>query len=179
MLFETSVETKRLLLRAETPADSDAIYSMNTDPDVMRDIGDGSILSLSRDELSVHLGRLIAKRLKAEYGLAAVILKKNNQYIGACWLKDDDFCGGIELGFRYRKEVWGSGYATEAARTVLEAGFQQPQLDKVFAYAHPKNQASIRVIQKLGFKHIEDKYHLQTKTKVPIYQMKQQDFCTL
>ena len=101
MLFETPIETDRLLLRPEVLADCDDIYRINTDPDVMRYIGDGSVLSLSRDELYARLAQLLPKRVYDEYGLAAVVVKELNRYIGACWLKYDCFCDGVELGYRY------------------------------------------------------------------------------
>ena len=173
MLFETPIETKRLLLRAESESDCDDIYKINTDPAVMRYVGDGSVMSLSRDELLDRLGQLIPERINDEYGLAAVVLKDTNRYIGACWLKYDSFCDGVELGYRYTKDVWGNGYATEAAKSVLREGFQLPQLEKVFARAHHENIASIRVIEKLGFKKIDSQYDPQTKTDVPIYHIEQ------
>lgn len=171
MLFESPVETERLLLRSETLADCDAIYAINTDPEVTRYIGDGSIMSISRDQLYERLGQLIPKRKEADYGLAAVVLKESNQYIGACWLKYDDFCDGVELGYRYGREFWGSGYATEAAQAVLEEGFKLPQLEEVYACAHPDNHASCRIIEKLGFKYIQHKYHPHVQIEVPTYQL--------
>lgn len=169
MLFKRPIETNRLLLRPETEADCDDIYKMNIDPDVMRFVGDGSILSVSRDEFLVCLHRLMAEQANDEYGLAAVVLKETNKYIGACWLKHDSFNEGVELGYRYMKDAWGKGYATEAGKAVLTAGFELPQLKKVFARAHPQNFRSIRVIEKLGFKYIGRKHDPKQKVEVPIY----------
>ena len=172
MLFRTPIETKRLLLRPETEADYEDIYEMNTDPDVMRFVGDGSVLSLSRDEFLVCIRRLLSQRAGDEYGLAAIVVKETNRYIGACWLKHDSFLDGVELGYRYVKDSWGRGYATEAGKAVLAAGFGLPQLEEVYACSHPQNQSSIRVIEKLGFKHMGYKYHPRAKVEVPIYSIK-------
>ena len=171
MLLENAVETERLLLRPENETDCDHIYRINTDPQVMRYIGDGSIMSLTRDELCIRLKKLIAERVNDEYGIAAVVLKETNKYIGACWLKYDSFVDGVELGYRYAKDAWGKGYATEAAMGVLKEGFKLPKLTKVFARAHHENLASLRVIEKLGFKQIDSKYDSQTKTEVPVFQL--------
>jgi RimJ/RimL family protein N-acetyltransferase len=176
MLFKTPIETDRLLLRPETEADCDDIYRMNIDPDVMRFVGDGSILSLSRDEFLVWLRRSLAERASDAYGLAAVVLKETNKYIGACWLKYDVFLEGVELGYRYMKNAWGKGYASEAGKAVLTAGFELPQLEKVFARAHPQNFGSIRVIEKLGFKLIGHKYDPKQKVKVRVYSIQRTDF---
>jgi RimJ/RimL family protein N-acetyltransferase len=149
---------------------------MNTDVDVMRFIGNGSIVSLSCDEFLVHHRRSLSQRRGDEYGLASVIVKETNHYIGACWLKYDSFFDGIELGYRYIKSAWGRGYATEAARAVLTAGFSLPQLDQVWACSHPDNPASIRVLEKLGFVYIFDKYHPVSKREVPVYMIKRTHF---
>ncbi|MHC4552409.1 MAG: GNAT family N-acetyltransferase [Planctomycetota bacterium] len=171
MLFEVPIETERLLLRPEALGDYEDIYRINTDPEVTQYVGDGSILSLSQNTFRTRLGQLIAKRIEDEYGLAAIILKETGQYIGACWLKYDDFLDAVELGYRYDRAVWGKGYATEAGTAVLQAGFQLPYLETVFACSHPANAASIRVLQKLGFEHVSEKYHPQAKVEVPIYQI--------
>ena len=172
MLFEKTIETQRLLLRAEKEEDVDAIYKMNTDVDVMRFVGDGSIVSLSHDEFLVHYRCVLSQRHGDEYGLASVIVKETNSYIGACWLKYDRFFEGVELGYRYIETVWGQGYATEAAKAVLTAGFALPQLKEVWACSHPNNPASIRVLEKLGFEYMFDKYHPTAKLEVPVYVIK-------
>jgi RimJ/RimL family protein N-acetyltransferase len=59
-------------------------------------------------------------RSEADEGLAryAVILKETGEMIGFCGFKRRSDC--IDLGWRYARRVWGSGYATEAAHAVLE-----------------------------------------------------------
>ena len=171
MLFETPIETQRLLLRPEVVADCEDIYRISTDPEVMRHIGDGSVLSLSLEAFRERLTVLIMRRKNNAYGLAAVTLKDSGQYIGACWLKQDDFLEAVELGYRYDRAVWGKGYATEAGAAVLQAGFGVPQLETVRACAHPANIASIRVLEKLGFQQVSAKHHPHAGVEVPVFQI--------
>ncbi len=59
----------------------------------------------------------------------------------------------VEVGYRLRPAQWGHGYATEAARRLVEHGFEQLALGTIAAIVNVENAASNRVIQKLGFTH--------------------------
>lgn len=56
----------------------------------------------------------------------------------------------IEIGWRFLRETWGKGYATEAARPVLAHAMDTLALDRVVAEIHPDNDGSVRVALKLG-----------------------------
>jgi RimJ/RimL family protein N-acetyltransferase len=60
-------------------------------------------------------------------------------------------CGWIDLGFRLAQPYWGQGFATEAALAWARAGFDEFHVDRLGAFVHPENVASIRVLEKLGF----------------------------
>jgi ribosomal-protein-alanine N-acetyltransferase len=73
-------------------------------------------------------------------------------------------CGGIglvaapqhqhaELGYWLGVPYWGKGYATEAARAVVEYGFKELKLHRIFASHVPNNPVSGRVLQKIGMRH--------------------------
>ena len=57
----------------------------------------------------------------------------------------------MELGYRYCRDSWGEGYATEAASAILAETYGVSDLDDILACVHPDNAASIRVLEKLGF----------------------------
>jgi ribosomal-protein-alanine N-acetyltransferase len=57
-----------------------------------------------------------------------------------------------EVGYCFRRQDWGKGYATEAARRVLDFGFGELGLHRIFATCRPSNTASARVLAKLGMK---------------------------
>ncbi len=56
-----------------------------------------------------------------------------------------------DLGYAYNRLYWGRGYATEAARAILQFGFETLNLHRVGATVLPDNIGSIRVLGKLGF----------------------------
>jgi [ribosomal protein S5]-alanine N-acetyltransferase len=58
-----------------------------------------------------------------------------------------------ELGYVLRREFWGRGYATETARALIDFGFSQLGLHRIFARYHPDNQASARVMEKAGMRY--------------------------
>lgn len=55
-----------------------------------------------------------------------------------------------ELGYRFQRTAWGAGYATEAARALINEGFADPEVDRIVATTYQDNVASQRVMQKLG-----------------------------
>lgn len=61
-----------------------------------------------------------------------------------------------ELGFRLAENVWGHGYATEAALAVIKASAEIAQLDRIIAIVAPDNHRSVRVLQKSGFAYEAD-----------------------
>jgi RimJ/RimL family protein N-acetyltransferase len=63
---------------------------------------------------------------------------------------DAPFVPAVEIGWRLPRAAWGGGYASEAAQAALEFAFTRLGLREVVAIAVPGNQASLRVMQRLG-----------------------------
>lgn len=57
-----------------------------------------------------------------------------------------------ELGYRLRKEAWGKGYAPETSQAIVDRGFSEYDISRVFASAYAQNRSSTRAMQKLGMK---------------------------
>jgi len=60
--------------------------------------------------------------------------------------------GWIDLGFRFAQQCWGKGLATEAASAWVRAAFDEFRLNRLGTFVHPENAASIRVLEKMGFR---------------------------
>lgn len=140
-------ETDRLFLRPMDETDTDAVFAMRSDADVMRFIR--PLQTEKRDAESWI--NLVSSRWETEkIGFCAVIEKASNRFIGWCglWrLKETD---EIEVGYALFKEFWGRGFASEAAAACMTYGFDQLGLEKIVAVANPDNQNSRRVMEKLG-----------------------------
>ena len=72
----------------------------------------------------------------------------------AALVRDDKLPARAELGYWIGRPYWGRGYATDAARRLLGHGFDRMHLDVVIARCFTMNQASARVIEKLGFRFV-------------------------
>lgn len=83
----------------------------------------------------------------------AIIHKESNQLIGMMTLKIHPTYQRGELGYWVGKSFWGKGYGTEAARALVQYGFESLQLHKIYAQAFTTNPGSWRIMEKLGLKY--------------------------
>jgi [ribosomal protein S5]-alanine N-acetyltransferase len=86
------------------------------------------------------------------HGLWAVLLKSNHELIGdcGCILQDVEGRSQVEVGYHIRRDLWGNGYATEAARACMEYAFDQLGARRVISMIRPPNVRSRRVAEKNG-----------------------------
>lgn len=145
-------ETERLILRPFEEDDVDAVFAMRSDENVMRFIRP---IQTKKDE-TLNWIRMLSEKWDTEnIGFCAVVLKKTEKFVGWCglWrLKETD---EIEIGYAIAKDFQGKGYATEAARRILEYGFNELSLEKIVAVAYPENEASQNVMKRLGMKYVK------------------------
>jgi len=142
------IETERLLLREFQLGDAEKMYQLNLDPDVIKYTGDGSFNSIN--EAKYFLSNYKEYK-KNKFGRWAVLLKSNNDFIGWCGLKLNEE-NMIDLGFRFFQKYWNKGFASEAALSCLEYGFNILNIDTVVGRSLNKNLTSIKVLDKIGMK---------------------------
>lgn len=149
--FQTpTLETERLTLRPFGAADKDEIYALQSDPYVLRH-WDSS--PWTRREQADRFIERSATMARDEKGIRlAVDRRSDGAFVGWCAFNEwnPDFRSG-ELGYCFKREEWGKGYATEAGRAVLEWMFENTNLNRVQSAADTRNPASGKVLQKLGF----------------------------
>ena len=145
------LETDWLLLREWNLQDAQVLYDLNADPLVVQYTGDVAFSSLAEAQ------RLIENYDQYQrFGMGRwLVLEKSTEIaLGWCGLKyhpSEDF---VDLGFRFFRKCWGQGYATEAGAACLHYGFETLQLEEICAHAMVANQASIRVLEKLGMNRV-------------------------
>ncbi len=145
-----SIETERLILREWRPEDLAHFAAMNQDSRVM----EWMPKPLTESETALMIEHIKAHFKKHGFGLFACVLKDSSKFIGYVGLKLQDFeapftpC--IEIGWRLAYEAWGKGYATEAARAVLKAAFENYGLQEIVSFTVPMNDRSIKVMEKIG-----------------------------
>src|SRR5690606_32437802 len=88
------------------------------------------------------------------YGRWAVLDRNKNAFLGWCGLKYSPDKNETDIGFRFHREHWGKGFATEAANVCLEYGFSELGLSRIVGRAQIGNTASHRVLEKIGMTQI-------------------------
>jgi len=82
----------------------------------------------------------------------------------------------VEIGWRLDPEVWGRGFATEAARAALAHGFSSPALDDVVSIYQPDNESSGRVMARLGMRFDRDTRHPTRDLALRVYRLSRADW---
>ena len=148
-----NVETRRLRLRPVDSTDVDALVFLDSDPEVMRFVSDGRptpraeisdwVIPRARAELSTGRGGMwiaIDQRYQAFLGWVLLRAPRHSQR------------SEMELSYRLRRDTWGRGLATEAARAVVGLAFDELHTERVFASTTLRNSSSRRVMEKLGMR---------------------------
>lgn len=157
------IDTGRLVLRPLRLEDLDVLAAINSDPQVMRYIGEGK--PAPREHTAERLNFLIEHGRQYGFGAWAVWHKQTLSRIGFCALIHLDGTTEVEVGYRLARDNWGRGFATEAARAILRYGFEDLALDRIVAVVQPENIASQRVLEKLKLKYEKDAHYYNTEVK--------------
>ncbi len=132
--MQVYLETERLILRRMTADDLDSLVALDSDPAVMRFLTGGK--PTPREEIERrYLPRVLGyyERYKGK-GAWAAIERSTGAFLG--WASNrpvEDRPDEVELGYRLRREAWGKGYATEAARALIDKSFTELGVQRVVA----------------------------------------------
>jgi RimJ/RimL family protein N-acetyltransferase len=156
-------ESERLYLRQARLSDLPLFIRMDSDPEVMRFIGDGNAVTDPKRTETALVARVLADYERFPgLGLWVACTRQDDLPIGWFSLKPCNVAfvgaGGslqeptrhVELGYRLERQAWGQGYATEMARVLVAHGFEHLGLEEIVAVTIHENRASIRVMEKLG-----------------------------
>ncbi len=157
---KVTLTTKRLTLREIEEDDWKSMLHYWSDPEVGRYMPRGAL-----DEKGV---KGLVQRAKSgqrsqprRYFRLAVTLRGEHNIIGdcVCRLNDPDnledlsrIMGQAYIGYYLDREFWSRGYATEVASALLANGFGSLGLNRMWAWCHTENLASVRVLEKVGMK---------------------------
>jgi len=144
----TILETERLLLREFVPEDVDALAAVLSDPVAMRYYP----AVPDRAGVIAWIERNRQRYADHGHGLWAMVLKSSGEVIGDCGLARQvvDETDEIEIGYHVRRDLWGRGYAPEAARGCQVYGFDRLGAERLIALIRPENLASRRAAEKAG-----------------------------
>ena len=145
--------TERLLLRGWRDGDLELWNTWLNVPAVARTVGGLQ----SREEIAAALDRLVACEVEHGHTFWAVERLEDGAFLGFCGIKrltapgvHASVAGAPEIGWRLREDVWGQGYAREAAQASLQLGFTRFGFDTVYAITLTHNKRSWGLMRRLG-----------------------------
>ncbi|WP_026478590.1 GNAT family N-acetyltransferase [Alkaliphilus transvaalensis] len=144
-----SVETERLILRKFCIEDAVDVFEYISDPEVCKYARWYPFKTIEEAK------QIIEQRLK-EYashsgGLWGAYHRDKRKIIGTVGFFNIDVNNlKAELGYTFARNYWGQGYATEVAKVLVTFGFNKLKLERIEARCHGDNEASIRVLEKIG-----------------------------
>jgi RimJ/RimL family protein N-acetyltransferase len=141
------IETARLVLRPLTPEDEAALATVLSDAETMR----WYPRPFTGDEVREWIERQLG-RYSSGTGLLGLVEKPTGRVIGDCGPVWQEVEGRteLEIGYHVSRERWNQGFATEAARVVIDYAFENFGVERVVSMIRPENLASRRVAEKNG-----------------------------
>ena len=144
------LESNRLKYSQITVEDSEALFVIRINKDVMKFLDTPEIKSISESEKFIES---IHESFNSCNGINwKVIEKSTKKFIGyfGFWRIDTKHCRG-EIGYALHPDYWGKGYMQETINTMIKFGFDRLNLHSIEANVNPSNRNSIKLLEKVGF----------------------------
>ena len=174
----TTLRTARLVLRRWRDGDVEPLARFNADPEVMRWIGDGTVRDL--EQTRAGIARIEREWDHAGFGLFAVEVSQTGELAGFTGLTVPYFLPElmptVEIAWRLGRPFWGQGIATEAAAAALQFGLVTRELDRIVSIFQVGNDASERVMIKLGMRLDRHTVDPGTTRPVGVYAISRDDY---
>ena len=169
---EFVLQTTRLRLRRFRRDDADAVFAIIGDDRAMQYYPK----TFHRRDADEWVERNLRRYADYGFGLFAVVSKDSDQVIGDCGVIRQLVEGRpqLEVGYHFRRDHWGRGYATEAAWACLAWAFDTLAAEKVISLIRPENVPSRRVAERNGMKMEREVIHAQLPHLV--YAMTKEEF---
>ena len=148
-----SLDTARLRMRPPRLDDAQAMYGIMSGEDVLRYFPIGAELTVQRVEKRIQ-GQL-DHWAERGYGIWMLETRDDGALVGNCGLQILPKAGVPEIDFLLGRTAWGKGFATEAAAEAIRWGFETHDFTVIAGIVHVDNEASKRVLRKLGMKLVD------------------------
>ena len=145
---EVVLTTPRLSLRTFRRDDVPLYAELNRDSEVVEFLGGEALSAEHTEEIAEWANGLYARE---GIGLLAVERREDTRFLGMCGLHHlSAYPDDIEIAWRFARQHWGHGYATEAASAWLDYGFTTKGFARVISVTEPPNVRSLAVMRRLG-----------------------------
>lgn len=148
-----AIKTPRLILRKIAVEDAARINMLCNDHDVASQTLRINYPCSTKETLD-FIGSCNKSEDKQNHSVVlTIILQATNEIIGVIGLDVETEHERGSLGYWLGKNYWGKGYATEAANALMEHGFKQLKLNRIYGCCWSDNKASSKVLQKIGMQY--------------------------
>ncbi|RXI96143.1 N-acetyltransferase [Anaerobacillus alkaliphilus] len=148
----TRLETKRLLLRPLQREDAEIVEEYASDYEIAK-----TTLNIPhpypKGSALDYIDSVLAAAKNGRQHVFAITEKNSGSLLGTIALGIAEEHSRGELAYWVGKPHWGKGYGTEAARRLMQYGFETLQLRKIFAASFTDNPGSWRIMEKIGLKY--------------------------
>jgi RimJ/RimL family protein N-acetyltransferase len=145
------LETNRLGLRElDSATDAEFMFELLNSPKFIQYIGDRGVRSVEQARTFIETRYQPSYELHG-YGLYTVERREDGKQVGICGFVRRDSLPGPDIGFAFLPEYERNGYGYESAAAIMEYGRSVLGLDIVLAITTTDNEASGRLLEKLGF----------------------------
>ena len=143
-----TIETSRLLLETPQIAHCGAMAALANNLEISRWLATMP-WPYSLDD-ALHFVEIVSQMKRGS--VFSLLLKETGQFVGCCGSGPVDDKDEIDFGYWLGVDYWGNGYASEAACAVLDHVFEKDRFDMITTDCQRQNLASLRVLEKLGFR---------------------------
>lgn len=144
------LETERFMLIQITQAHQDDLYELLSNPNVAE--FDYFYPVESMEKVMKFIARYESERESQSEITWGILMKDSHELIGTCCLGNfDEDARRAEIGYALKESHWGKGVATEVVGKVTQYGFKTIGLNRIEATITPGNDASVRVLEKIGY----------------------------
>jgi len=142
------ITTARLAMRAFRQSDLDDYAALCADDEVMRHIGIGG--AVGRDVAWCQMALFLGEWALHNYGMWALLRRSDGRLVGRAGFLNPEGWPGCELGWLLARDVWGQGYAFEAAGAAREFGRDALGIEHPISLIREGNLRSIKLAERLG-----------------------------
>ena len=167
------LETERLILKPTQPEDASFLLALLNSPKWLEHIGDRNVHSIAEAEQYI-VERMLPQLDRLGYSNNTIILKETGAKIGVCGIYHREGLEGVDLGFAFLPDYEKKGYAYESATTLIQAAFTQYDITLLKAMTTHTNLASQKLLEKLGFQHIENIFIPNDEEELRLYELKKE-----
>ncbi|MCT7378253.1 GNAT family N-acetyltransferase [Chelativorans salis] len=155
-----ALETRRLLLRPVAASDFADVHRLHTDAFVAGAIFGGQ--APSRRDTRRRMQHYLRDWQRHGFGFFAVLLKSGQDgdvFVGRAGLRYFEDTSDVEYGHCFFGHAAGRGIGPEAGRAVLDFAFCRLKVHRIVAVVRAENERGVRAVEKIGFKHADDRIH--------------------